>query len=332
MVTLNIAYTFDQNYIMQTGVSIYSLLSNNDGKNIHFYLIHPKNMPEDIENLHRTIQSFDSTFSTLYTDDFDALLDELNVPTYYGNRTVYYRLFLANVLPQIDRLLFLDGDTIIKDDISPLYRTDLEGNVLGMCYDSNSLEVKCAFGMDADDHYFNAGVILYDLEKYRTIFDIDKTIEAIRTVCAESIMPDQDLINLQFRGQIKTLDLRHNYQPIHILFDSDVYLNYFKTGYYSKEELDDAYNHSVILHSLRIFGDRPWDYNSLHPHQKIFCEYKNRTLWSEYTIQKKKKKTVHIIEYNLYKILPKKLFFYIFYKIHKYSILQTINKSKASEK
>ena len=71
MVTHNIAYTFDQNYIMQTGVSIFSLLSNNNGKYIHFYLIHPKKMPNEIEKIHKTIESFDSKYSTIYTDDLD---------------------------------------------------------------------------------------------------------------------------------------------------------------------------------------------------------------------------------------------------------------------
>ena len=322
--TLNIAYIFDANYLMQTGVSVFSLLTNNSKEAIHFFLIHPKKMPKDLDKLHETIESFGSSFSTFHYDEYDALLNRLKVPLDSGHRVVYYRLFLAELIPQIDRLLYLDGDTIILNDLSPLYQTDLGDKIIGMAYDSNSNEVKYAFGLKDDEPYYNAGIILYDLKKYREKLDMDKTVEAIRTICVGSILPDQDLLNLQFKKQIKTLDPRYNYQPIHRLFTSDVYLWYFKTGYYSKEQLDSADENTVILHSLRLFGDRPWDVDSHHPHKKDFDEYKSKSVWSEFTLKKKKKNTIHIIEYHLYKIMPKKLFLYVFYKIHKRDIMNEL--------
>ena len=98
---------------MQTGISVFSLLTNNKGRDIHFFLIHPKCITEEISKIHSTIVSFGSTYSTIYTDDLDPLLNRVDVPPYNGTRTVYYRLFLGEFIPNIDRLLYLDGDTII---------------------------------------------------------------------------------------------------------------------------------------------------------------------------------------------------------------------------
>ena len=322
--TLNIAYIFDANYLVQAGVSIFSLLANNKRNEIHIFLIHPKDLPKDIERIHRTIEEFGSSYSTLYIDDLDPILEELKVPTYNGSRAVYYRLFLGDLIQQVDRLLYLDGDTIIEGDIMPLYNTDLEDNIIGMCYDSNSVEVKHAYGCKDGEPYYNNGIVLYDLKKYRETIDRERTIDAISNICARSILPDQDFLNFYFKGRIKDLDLRYNFQPIHAMFKSDIYLHYFKKDYYSKEQIDEASNNVVIMHAIRMFGDRPWDHSSLHPFTDEFEKYRKESLWSNYSFIKKEKKTVHKIEYHLYKLLPKRLFFYVFYKIHKRDVMKEL--------
>ena len=200
-----------------------------------------------------------------------------------------------------------------------------------MCYDSNSVEVKWALGCKEGEHYYNAGVVLYDLKKYRLMLDKDKIVIAMETICKKSIMADQDLLNAYFKGQIKTLDMCYNYQPIHNLFNSDVFLNYFKNDYYTKEQIDIAQTGITILHSLRMFGDRPWDYNSLHPHAAIFDEYKSKSLWGTDVGKRKKKRIIHKVEYNLYVLLPDKVYFYLFFKIHKYCIIREIKKRKVKK-
>ena len=313
---------------MQAGVSITSLLLSNKGAGIHFFLIHPKKVPDSIEKVYSVIEEYGATYSTLYSDDLDPLLKQLNVPTYNGSMVVYYRLFLADFIPQVDRLLYIDGDTIIIGDVWSLFNTNLGDNIIGMCYDSNSIEVKWAYGCCDGEPYYNNGIVLYDLKKYRESFDRKKIIEAISTICAGSILPDQDLLNLQFKGQIKNLDLRYNFQPIHFLFSSDIYLSYFKKDYYSKEQIDGALNNVVIYHAIRIFGDRPWDYDSKHPYKDLFEEYKKKSPWAEEISIKKKKRIIHLVEFYLCKLLPKRLFFYIFYKIHKIEVLRELRERR----
>ena len=281
-------------------------------------------MPKEINKIHETIEEMGSSYSALYTDDLDPILEELDVPTYNGSRTVYYRLFIGDLIPHIDRLLYIDSDTIIKGNILTLYNNDMGDDVIGMCYDSNSVEVKEAYGCKKGEPYYNNGVVLYNLKRYRETIDMEGMIEAISIICAGSILPDQDLLNLQFKGKIKDLDPCFNYQPIHAMFTSDVYLHYFKTDYYPKEQIDNASNNAVILHAIRMFGDRPWDDDSLHPFANEFEKYRKQSLWSDYPFLKKKKKIIHKIEYRLYRLLPKRLFFYVFYKIHKRDVMKEL--------
>ena len=132
----------------------------------------------------------------------------------------YYRFFLPELLPNIDKILYLDTDVIINEDIADLYNTDIKKNVIGGCLDL--AVIHCDFGDFRKSHemlkslsyknpekYINAGVILFNLEKMR---EQDTTQKLLTTALNHSfIFHDQDAINLVCDGDIKILDGKWNF-------------------------------------------------------------------------------------------------------------------------
>ena len=105
------------------------------------------------------------------------------------------RLALHEILPEEDRVLWLDIDTIVNEDITELFETDLEG-----CYVAAAEE---PIRSKRPFRYYNAGVMIMDLRKLRD----GMAEELIRyTNRVEMDFPDQDVINLLCQGRIKAID------------------------------------------------------------------------------------------------------------------------------
>lgn len=104
------------------------------------------------------------------------------------------RLALPEILPEEDRVLWLDIDTICNKDITELFGTDLEGCCVGMA--EEPIRSRDPF------RYYNAGVLLMDLAKLRE----GQAKEWIWLVNqAELTFPDQDAINILCQGRIKEI-------------------------------------------------------------------------------------------------------------------------------
>jgi lipopolysaccharide biosynthesis glycosyltransferase len=92
---------------------------------------------------------------------FDATSD-------YGTASTatYRRIFLPELLPDLDRVLYLDADTLVRHDLRPLWETDLAGAPLAAVADP-WMETVEAMRAEFPHGYFNAGVQLLDLARWR---------------------------------------------------------------------------------------------------------------------------------------------------------------------
>ena len=104
------------------------------------------------------------------------------------------RLALPEILPEEDRVLWLDIDTIVNADITDLFGMELDG-----CYVAAAEEP-----IRSKDPflYFNAGVMILDLKKLRDGM-ADLLIRYVNRV--DLRFPDQDVINLLCQGRIKPI-------------------------------------------------------------------------------------------------------------------------------
>ena len=124
----------------------------------------------------------------------------------------YYRIFLADILPDVDRIIYLDADTLLTGDLTELWRTDLEGNFLAACLDERAYMKKVFSVLNPRRReYFNSGVLVFDLclfRKYKTINDF---LDFLVDTADLYELGDQDALNLYFLDAVKLLDSSWNY-------------------------------------------------------------------------------------------------------------------------
>ncbi|QXJ68264.1 glycosyltransferase [Lacticaseibacillus paracasei] len=212
------------------------------------------------------------------------IMDQVH-PVYESERypsVVLWRLFAPYMFSDTDRLLYLDNDILICDNILPLFDQLSDDKTLGAVNDFQSLlyvgakegsvwpEVKhfCS--------YFNSGVLLINTAKYINTYTQDQLVEIINSVNYEFL--DQTILNNIFEGQITYLPLQYNYQK------DDEWLNGPAASQNSEQaaKIKEAREKVVIRHFVSDHQKLPWEHGYL---QDEF----ERKFWQTFNLVKMQK-------------------------------------------
>ena len=206
MEDINVCLACDKNYIKYCLVTITSILENNRENHINFYVMHPVGIEEDyykkaIETLKNKYSNFDITFVSIMDISGNELrADKIN----FFNEAQLYRVYIPQMFPQLHRMLYLDSDIIVRRDISEFYKMPLGDYYIAAVIDQYNWLKDILV-----PEYFNAGVLLMDLDKLR---EFDFTLKTL-TVLKYRYLPffDQDTINMVCNGKIKSIHREFNY-------------------------------------------------------------------------------------------------------------------------
>lgn len=175
----------------------------------------------------------------------------------------FARLLIPRVLPDtVSRLLYLDTDILVLKDLMPLWETDLEGAVVGAVLDGVDWHLKHGTrvypGVPRVKDYFNAGVLLIDLDRWRTQRISEKALEYQMRVPTSPFM-DQDGINVACDGLWKCLDSRWNFQ------------DHFASRIEGMTQEDRPH----IVHF--VTGAKPWKVSSGSVNAGLYDSFRGRT-------------------------------------------------------
>ena len=331
---LNILYQFNEKYVPYAGVSITSVLKNNqNAEAITFYILGEGLSNKAIETLNQEVSSNHREIVYLDADNLIYKMKELDMPTYRGSYAANMRLFLDEVLNvSVDRILYLDADTVVNADLSPLFLLDMQEKTMGMVLDSLGEKHKLQIGLGKADEYFNSGVILFDLKRWRQKEYSERIIKHVREQRNNYPAPDQDLLNVVCHGDIFRLDIRYNFQPIHAVFSDRQFHRIMKPMvYYDGETIQVAREQVSIYHCFRFLGEFPWHEGNLHPYNEIFDQYLGASPWKDYQKEKAETGLMIKMEKVLYQILPIGLFLSIFKVAHRIFLNRANNDSLKNE-
>lgn len=204
---MNFLFSANNNYIVPVIVSIISILENHKKQEINIYILE-----SDFTEKSKNILLY---LSEKYKKNIHIInVDEKyysDVPALRWSKETYYRLLFNEVLPNnIERILYLDCDIIINRNILNFYNLDLEDKyIAAMPEISNSLS-RIRIGLQNSGNYFQAGVILFDLVKSRSIINYEKSVDIIKSLGDKMIAVDQDVINIAFDGKIQEIEEKYN--------------------------------------------------------------------------------------------------------------------------
>lgn len=312
---MDILYQFNEKYAPYAGVSITSLFMNNrDVNHVTVWILGEGLSQESVSRFGQLSAAYGRKINYIDAEALVGKIRDMGMPSYRGSYAANIRMFISELFPEdVSRVLYLDADTIVMSDISDLYDSDMKGHTLSMVYDSLGESHKREIGLSDDEGYYNSGVILFDVEKWKEKEYTGRIIDHVKNVRAHYPSPDQDLINVVCRGDIMTLPPCYNFQPVHRAYAiKDYFRNYGHTLYYKDEELERAASDPKIIHFFRFVGEFPWNKNNVHPFNDIFDEYIKESLWKDYVKKPADNGLALKCEKVLYRILPRSLFLDVF--------------------
>ena len=210
---ISVAFCIDENLVEKIGTLIYSI-GENTSSFVDAYITYD-NLSEKslakLEMLNKIIPTVDIKLLKV-PEDQQERLGRISLKYTWLPITTYYRYVLADVLKDVDRIIYLDVDTLVLGDLTELWKIDLEGNFFGIARDpliAGYATLAQEF-VDKNNMYANAGVLLIDLKLFREHNMGNKLIDfTVNTVdyCRYS---DQDVLNYYFIGAYKTLNSEWN--------------------------------------------------------------------------------------------------------------------------
>lgn len=213
---MNLCCTCDDNYVLPLRVMLESL-SRYD-KDIEFYLVYSDVNEVNLGALASDAQSYGWSFHAVKIDDDVLRLCDSLPKIQYFSKEVYYRLLIPWILCECDKVLYMDCDTLVRGSLAGLYATEMDGALIAAVPDNKAaIENRNKARLGLDGRYYNSGVLLIDCKAIRGEVAFQAQMISLITdaVAGNSIVyPDQDLINLIYRGKIKTLDTNWNFQTL----------------------------------------------------------------------------------------------------------------------
>ena len=218
--TIPIFFAVDNGYIPFLAVALQSLTEHASEK--YYYLI--KVLYTDIsEENQEKIKKYNKENVNIEFVDLNYYIDKVKDKLYtrdYYSKTTYFRLFIPDLYPQYNKVLYLDSDITILTDVAELYNVNMKDNLIAAAPDDVIQNipvfqdyVEKVVGVSDYRHYFNAGIIVMNLEEMRRAKFQEKFLYLLGTI-KFSVAQDQDYLNRLCKGRVKLVDNTWNRMPI----------------------------------------------------------------------------------------------------------------------
>ena len=210
-------FAIDDKYVKYFAACIKSLINNTSKENQ--YNIHILHEDITLQNQERIKEMETENVSISFENvskRIEKIRKKLSIRDYYSY-TTYYRMFIADMFPQYDKVLYLDADTIILKDVAELYQYELEKNYVGAVNEQVMINhdifggyVEQVLGISRMA-YFNAGVLLINAKQFRRQNILQKFVDLINQYTFV-VTQDEDYLNIICQDKILWIDTIWNYQ------------------------------------------------------------------------------------------------------------------------
>lgn len=277
-----IFFATEDEYCYCTLVAIKSILEHSASDSFfQFHILVPEDFSEElVKKFEKNISI--ATNAQVAVTRLDAFrgawlrLARIKLPT-------YYRLLIAELFPQYDKVIYLDGDIVVLGDLTELFATVLGENFVGgvpapaYILKSNREEYARMLGIPHMDKYINAGVLLLNTKKIR---EQNLSGTMVELSAQKFSSQDQDILNKVLFEGIHHLPFRFNVMTKYASWPEERF-----QGLFSVEEMREAWASPLIIH----YADKikPWDdpfspYAQMWWHEASKCDsLEEIILWSE---------------------------------------------------
>ena len=245
----HIYFCSDVNYLKFSTVTMASILFNAKKNTEIVFNIMSSDFTSEIKNKItelKNIKDCEINFIDVDEEKFNKFKNKIDMG--YLPITCFYRLLIPEYATQdIEKALYLDGDIIVREDLTELFNTDLTGFNAGVVEEKDAIQIK---NLNLKhDRYFNSGMLLLNLTELKKSNLADISLEYFMNNYKNFVCRDQDVLNGIWDGKTKFLSNRYNA----VSFDKTV-------------------KKPIIIH-FTGYTKKPW---------KPFCNHKLKHEWLQY--------------------------------------------------
>ena len=288
----------DENYVKPLTVMLHSAASAlQPGRHLHVVLFDGGIEESSFNGIRESLIDYPITIDIL-RPDLSRVKDLMT--SHHITHTAYLRLMAARLLPgSIDKVIYLDSDVLVLDDLTEMWDMDVADNYCLAATDIacpyiDAREIKDAklqpakpylaaispvanwkqLGIDGSANYFNSGVMVLNLKKWRAENIEQKLFDCLRKNSKFIWCWDQYALNVVFAGKWGKLPLRWN-QGAHVFKYPSI-----QHSPVDSESFESMRDRPAIIHYTSEW--KPWDYESFHPLRETYFEELDRTAWKEW--------------------------------------------------
>jgi lipopolysaccharide biosynthesis glycosyltransferase len=270
---LDISCAAEGEYVFHSAAMLHSLLScHMPGSVVIHYLHGPDLERRTRDRLRDMVVSTGGQMNFLEVSDARVT----GLPTEgFTRKATWYRTFLPELLSDVPRVLYLDADVLVLDSVAPLWEMDMTSapvaavtNVLR----PESIDRPSPLDIPSSQSYFNAGVMLMNLDLMRREETSRAVLDYGRAHADELVWRDQDAFNVVVGARRKSLHPRWNCMNGILIFPESVDI-------FGAKASAEAIENPVIRHFEGPGPYKPWHYLCQREWRDLYRLHRRATPW-----------------------------------------------------
>ncbi|MDD5020570.1 MAG: glycosyltransferase family 8 protein [Endomicrobiaceae bacterium] len=262
---INVCFTPSDNYAVHMAVTITSILKNAGIDDEFSFYVLDSGISDFNKNKIAELKKI-KDFNIQYVKLDTSVLDKLPIVLSHFTTAIYYRFMMADLLPDIEKVIYLDCDIVVCSSIKKLFEEDISGYYIAAIEDIGSYYNHLVLKPEFEKLQINSGVMVVNLGLWRKDGLGAKLIKFAIETKEELPFGDQDVINKNLK--CKRLDFKWNVQsfPAFHVYNNIVF-------HPLKDEIIEAVINPLIIHY--ITKCKPW--NCDVPFGHLYIKYKQMT-------------------------------------------------------
>ncbi len=315
----------DGHYSVWVGTVMQSILEHTNSR-ICFHILHDETLSTDNKYKLEMVAHNGSSkieFHKIDEDDFSIVKNQMSRFTIGA----MFRCSLPELLPDLNRIIYLDADLFVNRDIKELWDVDVREYCLAGVVDEgvdihNYPRILNKYPEIKKESYFNSGVLYMNLKKLREFGNLKKLVVDFLVENPEAGLPDQDALNVIFHNKVLYLD--GSWNQFVFMHRKDNVEKLDKAIFHYAAALLMLYSHSQIdLEYFRTICRTPWiDYEMDHQFEQCFGRMNDRVYQYQNMLQLLSNPNIKHVFYGEENTMLKTLYNRIHLKDGDYRVLE----------
>lgn len=279
---INILFQCDNNFAFMTGVSFTSLVINATSNVEYYVYVLTPDMSEENRKKYFEVASMRPEIE-IHLEFLDASecqkeVASWNVPSHRGSWVTYYKLLLARFFPEdgdVDKIIHIGADTLVTGSLEGLADFDFKGQPFAMNWSEHVRFPRYS----KEAQYVVAEMIYFNLPEWRKHNCEERILAHVKKYGDIYGSKDQGILCTRFIGEYAQLPLKYNVYGMTYYFTKKNKIRFNNAPVITKEEVEEAYKNTEIIHIARTFLYRPCEEGSMDRLYGMWWGYCNKSPW-----------------------------------------------------